>query len=309
MKNTSLIKFHAYNLLISLRKIRAFQISPEKKMGEKTMANKLMIAGIPLLIIGILIFTLSTFQLVPLPLVVASTGDYQQNLQIPSGGTRDALVVRDVSHPLFVLVKVSFNLRSQSDIHCKVNLVYESTDGNTVQEIFQNPQYKDGDGDWDTFQTFSVSTQIGPSYAAKGFSLKLRIENTGDDPVTLGVTKGYFTFTLFASVFPAIFAIVGLALVIIGTVMSRKPAVAKPKPAPGGWEPTLQWGGGAAAGTQPTRKQPKMAIKSTKAPKKVTKKVIRKAAPAAGAQQACKFCGKPVSASAFFCPHCYGKLR
>ena len=266
-----------------------------------------MIAGIPLLIIGILIFTLSTFQLVPLPLVVASTGSYSQNLQISSGGQEDALVVRGVSHPLFVLVKVSFNLNSQSRINCRVNLVYESSDESIVQPIFTEPQRKEGDSG--TFKTFSVSTQIGPEAAARGFNLYLRIDNDGVDSVTLGNTNGYFTFTLFASVFPAIIAIVGLVLVIIGTVMSRKPAVAKPRPAPGGWEPTLQWGDGAAAGTQPTKKQPKMAIKSTKAPKKGAKKVVRKAAPAAGAQQACKFCGKSVSASAFFCPHCYGKLR
>ncbi|UCG90222.1 MAG: zinc ribbon domain-containing protein, partial [Candidatus Heimdallarchaeota archaeon] len=148
----------------------------------------------------------------------------------------------------------------------------------------------------------NIYSGISASYAAQGFNLQVRIDNQDPTEVKLIASRVDVSYTLFAQILTAIIAIVGLILTVLSFIMGRGPRVPKAKPAPGGWEPTLQWGGGAA-------KQPKMAIKSTAAAPKKTKKVVKKAAPAAGAQQACKFCGKPVPASAFFCPHCYGKLR
>jgi hypothetical protein len=260
-----------------------------------------MIAGIPLILIGILIFSLSTFQLFLLYPFGYSTGNVEYNRSISINNDADIAIIEGVSHPLFVIVKVSFNMRSNSRIDCLVNLVYQSSDGNIYEPIFTDGKTLDAESD--IWKSFSLSTQIGPTAAGRGFDLFLRIDNNGGSSVTLGNVQVSLTFTLFGTVLPGIIVLAGVVLVIIGFIKGRGPSVPKAKPAPGGWEPTLQWGGGAGG-----QKQPKMAIKSPGAPK-TTKKVVRKAAPAGGAQQACKFCGKPVQSSAFFCPHCYGKLR
>lgn len=268
------------------------------------MASKLMIAGLPLLLLGIILFSISTFQLLLIPPFGYSTGNFEQNRNISGNNDADVSIVNGISHPLFVIVKVSFNLYSNNRINCKANLVYESSDGNVYEPIFTDSKTLDGDSG--TWESFSISTQIGPSYAGRGFNLYIRIENDGVSTVTLGNTKADLTLTLFGTVFPGIIALAGVVLVIIGIIKRRKPSAPKAKAAaaaPGAWEPTLQWGGGAGG-----QKQPKMAIKSTNVKKK-TKTVVKKAAPPGGAQQACKFCGKQVPSSAFFCPHCYGKLR
>ena len=116
---------------------------------------------------------------------------------------------------------------------------------------------------------------------------------------------------MYSTYLPALITIIGLVVTVLGfTVLKGGPAVPKRKAvAPGGWEPTLQWGGGAAGTGGTETKRPRMAIKSAKSPKTTKKKVVRKAVPAGGATQSCKFCGKSVPASAFFCPNCYGKLR
>ncbi len=97
----------------------------------------------------------------------------------------------------------------------------------------------------------------------------------------------------------------GAALVITGYIINRKQKIKKPTDVK--WEPTLKWRGETPITGE--TKAPKMAIKTTPQPKKKVKKVVKKASPKAGDTKDCKYCGKSVQRSAFFCPHCYGKLN
>jgi hypothetical protein len=109
----------------------------------------------------------------------------------------------------------------------------------------------------------------------------------------------------FVAVLPGLMTFAGLAITIGGFIRNYRKLV-KGKPAVSvEWEPSLQW-----RSSSPSEKRtPKMAIKSVEAPKKAKVKTVKKTVPKGGPQQACKFCGKEAPASAFFCPHCYAKIR
>ncbi|UCG02190.1 MAG: zinc ribbon domain-containing protein [Candidatus Heimdallarchaeota archaeon] len=277
------------------------------------MVSKLMVAGIIVLILGGFLFVLFTLLFPMLGIALypfyTTTGSQARNETISRNDrvqidlTPGSPGIPRVLLPLLgVQLKASFYLQGVGGgWECDAVLVY-----NGDQDI-------DIDG---TDRTFSgntggeggrvlatIYTSINAGAASANYDLSVEIDNTGDSRISMLASRVDITYTLFAQIIPALLAIAGLVVTIVGVVTSRRPSVPKAKAAPGGWEPTLQWGGGAAA------KQPKMAIKSTTAQPKKVKKVVKKAAPAGGAQQPCKFCGKPVPASAYFCPHCYGKLR
>ncbi len=269
------------------------------------MASKLMVAGIAVVVLGGFLFVL--FSLL-FPTIGASlypfyvtTGSQDRNNSIISHRESEIALVEGIPRtpiPIMgVQIKASFYLDSNIDWECNVSLIHE-VDGDTT-DIPSTTKFYSGDGEDPVLAT--IFTSLSAGYSSQVFNIIVRIENNGASTINLVASRVDISYTLLAQILPLIIGIVGLILTIVGFITTRGPKVPKAKPAPGGGEPTLQWGGGAA-------KQPKMAIKSTAAPKK-TKKVVKKATPAAGAQQACKFCGKPVPASAFFCPHCYGKLR
>ncbi|UCE12778.1 MAG: zinc ribbon domain-containing protein [Candidatus Heimdallarchaeota archaeon] len=261
------------------------------------MASRLSIVGIILLVLGgilLIVFTLI------LPIT---------NAQIPliRGGVGSDSIedINRFSTRTIDVANVNGGILGMPASFIKIVYVIGNTDRSTdyTVTVLYNDQ------DFGVSKSYSEEANVG--YKTRSFqftvvapsstdeyTLKLRIQNTGSNDITLGSRLVLVTPSLFSTILPILFVIIGLILTIVGFI-KRGPAVPKPRPAPGGWEPTLQWGGGA--------KQPKMAIKSeTAAPKPTQRKVVKKAA---AGDQSCKFCGKSVPASAFFCPHCYGKLR
>lgn len=271
------------------------------------MVPRALMVGIPILLIGFALFGLFGIIGVDIPPFSATTGSVTpSDNQVNPSSSSDVLLVGNVpSHPFFVAVKVQFLIDSGFNIDCDVSLFYQSSDENVYAQIpgTQKMIYSEG------LTKGVISTQIGPSYAGRGFKLYLSVYNHGQGAVTITQSRVDLQFTLFSHVFPVLLTLIGGIVSILGFVRGRKGPIKAEKPVTTGWEPTLQWG--ASSGTtkaQANVNKSKLAIKSIKTPK-AEKKVVKKAVPAGGAQIACKFCGKQVSASAFFCPHCYGKLR
>jgi len=271
------------------------------------MVPRLAIAGLVVFILGFITFSLFFFVGLVIPPFAGRTADITDQVTIGRFGSTDELVGVIPAHPLFVRVKAFFLVRSDgASVDCDVQLVYENENQGVYQEIGSVKNVLGSQGDW---VQSSMSITISPGAASSEFKMWLRISNNGGDVLTLATRRVEATFSLFAWVLPAIVAIIGLVVGIVGFVKGRGPTVAKrPKVTPG-WEPTLQWGGSSSKAQAEPAKKSRFAIKSKKAPKTTTKKVVRKVAPAGGGKTGCKFCGKEVSPTAFFCPHCYGKLR
>ncbi len=264
------------------------------------MISRVTIVGLVIIVLSLIPLILVNLIGVPFPWMASTSPEDTTMVQITPGNTVTTTLVGIPGHPLHVQISVVYLLSSDDDISCDVTVVYQTA--TTADSQIGDAKYiYDDVGGW---RQKSIVRTIPPPYSSRSFSIALRIDNQGSNTITLANRRVSAVFTLTGLILPAIILIIGIILAVFGFIKARGPAVAKPKAVPGGWEPTLQWGGGAGA-----RKQPKMAIKSTKAPKTAKKKVVKKVAPAGGAQQACKFCGKQVPASAFFCPHCYGKLR
>ena len=278
------------------------------------MVSKVMVAGIIVLVLGGFLFVIFTILFPMLGMALypfyTTTGSQARNEDVRTNDleqidlTPEVRSINRVLLPILgVQLKASFYLQGVGgDWECDVVLVYR-TDQDTIDITGTERTYSGDSGGESGRVLATIYTSLNAAAASADYDLYVEIDNTGNNRITMLASRVDITYTLFAQIFPALLAIAGLVVTIVGFVRGRGPSVPKARPAPGGWEPTLQWGGGAA-------KQPKMAIKSTTPGKpKPAKKVVKKAAPAGGAQQPCKFCGKPVPASAFFCPHCYGKLR
>lgn len=213
-------------------------------------------------------------------------------------------------HPFFVQVKVDFRLSSSSAISADAWITIDSPGGSgTLGNIKQLTGSSGAEG-----KQFTVTGTVPPGFTASGFSITLNIQNTGTDTLELKDRRVQVFYSLWGQVLPGLLLIVGLLMTIIGFIRGRKPGVRKPTTTTPGWEPTLQWSGsgggakGASAAAKETKKS-RFSIRSSKQSKTKQRKVVRKAAPAGGGQIECKFCGKKVAPTAFFCPHCYGKLR
>lgn len=269
------------------------------------LASKLRIIGIVILVTGLFSGVLINIVGVAIPPFggrIVSTGSEYFN----SGGDRNINLGSIPGHPFFVNIKVDFTLTADNDYGCNIQLIYYTSELGEVpiegtQRTYDEPSSTD--------RRISITTMINPGAAGSGFELRLRVDNYGSSPVTISDREVFVVFGLFGMVLPLIILIIGLIVTAVGFIRKAEPKMKKKRAVPsGGWEPTLQWGGGTGTASKSTKKKPRMAISS---PKKTTpkKRVVKKAVPKGGAQVSCKFCGKPVSSNAFFCPHCYGKLR
>jgi hypothetical protein len=279
------------------------------------MISRVSIIGIPIFLVGLVLLLLFTVIGVAIgPFIVTGEKIYPQvtiqpstseTVEIMQGGAEIG------THPLHVIIKAHFIIQYSGDYNCRVSILYVPSEPGSQSEFLRIGVEMDGDNirNW---EQKSLSGTVPPGYASRRYRVNLEIENLGSSDIRIGERLVELRFTLYSTVLPALLAVIGLIVTILGfTVFKGGPAAPRRKVVtPGGWEPTLQWGGGSSSSTEPTSaKRPKMAIKSTKPAKTGQKKVVRKAGPSGGAQQSCKFCGKNVPTSAFFCPHCYGKLR
>ena len=280
------------------------------------MVSKVSIVGIPIFLVGLILLLLFTvFGLVVFPFGATGAridGDIiispstSQSVNVIQGGTEIG------THPLQVFIKANFIIQYTDDYSIRVSVIYSPSEPGAQTGFLRTGVSLNGNNPNNNEQR-SITCTVPVSYAGRRYSVYLEIENLGTSDITIGQRMIELRFSLYSTYLPALIVIIGLIVTILGfTVLKGGPSTPKRKTAaaPGGWEPTLQWSGGSS--TDPgktTAKRPKMAIKSTKAVKGGQKKVVKKAVPKGGAQQACKFCGKNVPGSAFFCPSCYGKLR
>ena len=253
--------------------------------------------------VGFLIILLTGIVGVAIPPFTLGTGWVVQDQYVNGHSELDITAVSQVSHPFFTLCEVKITITSDSSYQCYLALVYESRDGLISSDIGFSGEIS---GAALEIQTYTFSTMISNAASARGYSLLIRVQNSLGSQIQVTRTQASITFSMFALIFPGIITLIGGVLIIFGFMKGRgAPSIKQPKPV-SGWEPTLQWGGSSGS----TSRRPKMAIKSSdkKAPQP-KKTVVKKVTPAGGSQTSCKFCGKQVPTTAFFCPHCYGKLR
>jgi hypothetical protein len=167
-----------------------------------------------------------------------------------------------------------------------------------------------GENEITNTMTFSVQGK----YAARKYSIYLRascdINNFNTGNLTLQYREIKANFMFFTTILPSLSGFVGIVVMIAGFIINyRKMAKGKQPAIRPEWEPSLQWG--SSSSKKKVEKTSRMAIKPKKATTqpKTKKMIAKKVIPKSGPTVACKFCGKTMPPSAFFCPHCYGKIR
>jgi hypothetical protein len=271
------------------------------------MASKLRIAGLGLLILGILLLSLFNFLWIAFPPFGGRTQDETSVETIPAGFQEDVIVQHIPTNAMiFLSIKVQFMFDASGDYSCTVDVLLESDVYPQRAALTGTRRTYSGEGGTDGYVRKEITGNV-PAASLEGSSrIYLRINNVGTNQITIATRRIVVVYAFQGLILPGLVAVTGVILTGISFVMKREPKVKQPRPAPtGGWEPTLQWGGGAGKTT--AKKKPKMAVSSTKG-KHVQKRVVKKVAKP-GATASCKFCGKEVPSNAFFCPHCYGKLR
>ncbi|MHA2238435.1 MAG: hypothetical protein ACXAB2_08730 [Candidatus Hodarchaeales archaeon] len=273
------------------------------------MASRLRIIGIVVLILGLFLGVLLNIAWVTFPPFGGKTSQVLTPELINSGADRNINVGTVPSHPFFVNIKATFLLSADNAYGCNVELVYYTPEQGEVGIPGTQTTYDESSGT-DGYKQYSISVMINPGAASGGFDIRLRVDNYGSSPITIANRQLNIVLGLFGILVPLVFAVTGLIMTAVSFIRKGEPGVKKKRVAPStGWEPTLQWGGGTGTATKGEKKKPRMAISTQKGKAGQKRKVVKKVVPKGGAQVSCKFCGKQVPGNAFFCPHCYGKLR
>ncbi|MFX0122206.1 MAG: hypothetical protein ACFFAE_01095 [Candidatus Hodarchaeota archaeon] len=278
--------------------------------------------GVGLFAIGIILTFLVVVIHVPIPFIIGRYGQSISMEPIPINGSYvDIQIPGSYSHP-FSSIQLTFKItilgEPGEEIWGNVKLLYSDPGKDIFGELnaYGDTSFYLNTGGSGSEQQSTFYSSLSPKYASSNFILYLRFKidpmfnpefkYTGS--LYLKQCEMEALYTAFASVIPPISALIGSVICVGGFIMNYRKLTAKPKPreVPGGWEPSLKMG---TAFEAKEKKAPKMAIKPTETKKIPTKKVAKKVVSKGGPQQACKYCGKSVSTSAFFCPHCYGKLR
>lgn len=277
------------------------------------MASILRILGIILLLVGILSFSVINIFGMAIPPFGGRTQEEISSVQI-GASLEDVVFIGAVpEHPVFPFftnVKAIFILQSDFPYSCDVVLMFESASVPIAQEIGGTRSISEqGGGN----KQITITTMITPQAASESFTIRLKLDNTGSSTITVATRRVDVVYTIFGMGIPGLLMLIGIIITVVSFVKGKKsdPEVKK-RASPGGWEPTLQWSGASGASgskSKTGKKKSKMAISSTKVKGGKKPKIVKKAVPLGGAQVGCKFCGKQVAKSAFFCPHCYGKLR
>lgn len=277
--------------------------------------------GVAVFALGIAISFLVVAIRVPIPFMAGTYGQSISMEPIPTNGSYvDIKIPGSYSHPISSIqltIKSTILGEPGEELWGRIDLLYKKP-----KDIFYElPAWGDSSfylnsGDTGSEQQLTQQMSLSQKYASSSFSLYLRIRcdptfNPGSEytgSLYLEKCEMEVLYTLFAMALPPIFTLIGSAVCIGGFIINYRKLAAKPKPreVPGGWEPSLKMG---TAFASKEKKAPKMAIKPTTPAEKPAKKVAKKAVPTGGSTHTCKYCGKNVPTSAFFCPHCYGKLR
>jgi hypothetical protein len=229
--------------------------------------------------------------------------------QIPIDGSYiDIPLIEGISHPFSFQIIVEWYFHSPSGSEFSVSSSIIITKAGQVMGTIPGTI---NDNNWvssdDYLQRHYIT--VPSKYGSSSFSLFARVQGQpasqeAVNDLYLEDIRVKMTYIIFYMIISPLLFLAGIALVIAGYIIGRKQRAKKPVDVK--WEPTLKWRGESPITGE--TKAPKMAIKTTPQPKKKVKKVVKKASPIAGDTKTCKFCGKSVQRSAFFCPHCYGKL-
>jgi len=278
--------------------------------------------GLALFALGFVIIIMTSLLRFPIPFIVGKYGQSISMEPIPINGSYvDIQIPGSYSHPfsnMQMTIRSTILGEPDEELHGNVKLLYSNPGKGIFGELpsWGDPSFYLNSMDTGSKQQITTYMSLNQKYASSSFSLYLRFKcDLASNPDVKYTGSLYLEkcemeviYTLFAMVLPPISALIGSVVCIGGFIINYRRLAARPKPreVPSGWEPSLKIG---TAFEAKEKKAPKMAITPTKSEEKPAKTVAKKAVPKAGPQQACKYCGKSVSASAFFCPHCYGKLR
>ena len=269
--------------------------------------------------IGFIVIVLSfiigiSVQVLPLPFFSETHSNTTPSDVIPVDGTYiDIPLIEGKQHPFFMQISIDLIIKppsSEDSYQTSYQIIYNNSKG-----INGTVPYADGSSRMHGDEDLHISHHfmIGSKYTSSKFSLYARIQG---EPVTDGTNDSFvesvnvkIVYMMLVAVLPTLCFMLGIVLVIAGIIAGKIRPSKKPKikPVDAEWEPSLQWRGSGGSGD--AVKTPKMAIKAPVKKKVKTKKVVKKTVLKGDTQRGCKFCGKPVPRSAFFCPHCYGKLQ
>ncbi len=273
--------------------------------------------GLGLISIVFILGILSSMQ-VPIPLASSTRAFTPTHGALPLNGSYiDIPVIQGMTHFFVMYTQITFRVTTESgeEIQGNAMLIYETTDGQISGQVpYTNWDFYTAGGSSEDFRSFSISSK----YASSKFNLYLRINQFSPTPQPANVdyVKVYIIYWFWAMVVPYMSFFTGIIILVGGFIYNRRPSKRrKGAPQPVGWEPSLQWGSSTTRDQQPSPKK-ESRFKIPKLPKKPSFKRAEKPVGATkaptrptGGQMACKYCGKAVTPGAFFCPHCYGKLK
>ncbi|PWI48226.1 hypothetical protein CEE45_07915 [Candidatus Heimdallarchaeota archaeon B3_Heim] len=273
------------------------------------MASKLSVLGIGLVIIGVIVFSLFNVAWIVFPPFGGRTSDLTNEVTISAGNLAGEVEVgRIPASPLMLNLKVIFIFSADAAYSCEFSLIFKTNSFPTGASLAGTTRsYDKPEGTSSKQISLSFFDPLSQGEEANVF---IRVSNTGSSPIRI-FTRRVVIVQFLGILTPVLLALSGVIVTVVGLRQGKAPKVKRKRAAPaGGWEPTLQWSGGSGGAKPSTnKKRPKMAISSTKGQPTQKRTVVKKAVPKGGAQAGCKFCGKQVPNNAFFCPHCYGKLR
>jgi len=272
------------------------------------------ITKVGFIVIGLSFIIGISVQVIPLPFLSETHTNTTPSDVIPVDGSYiDIPVIEGKQHPFFMQISIKLIIKPPSSgdyYHITGQIIYSNSKGINGTVPYTGGSWGlSGNDDLHISHNFMIASK----YSSTSFSLYARFQG---EPVTDGTNDFYvesvnvkINYIMLMSVLPFLCFIFGIVLVIAGLIAGKIRSSKKPKiiPVDVGWEPSLRWGGSGGDGD--AAKAPKMAIKAPVKKKVKTKKVVKKAVPKGDPQRGCKFCGKQVPRSAFFCPHCYGKLQ
>jgi len=267
--------------------------------------------GLSLIGLALIVTILQGMQ-VPIPLTRSEKTVTPVDGSIPiDGGYNDIQLLHGMSHFFSISIRVSVHISTDTlqGFQGNMLLIYETTDGEVYGQVpYTNWGFYVSEGSTQEWRSCSLNSK----YANHKFNLYLRISGDQSNPTIAKVDEIEVDviYWFWFAVIPSFASISGIIILIGGFIYNRRPSIRRKKIQPVAWEPSLQWGGSQpkepVKEKSPSRfKRPAFGTKAKTIPPPTTKGTSRPS----GTQNACKYCGKPVSPGAYFCPHCYGKLK
>ncbi|MHA2030080.1 MAG: hypothetical protein ACW99Q_11855, partial [Candidatus Kariarchaeaceae archaeon] len=161
------------------------------------------ILGISLLIIGILSFALINVAGMAFMPFGGSTPPEETSIPIGAFTNDDVFVGAVPPHPMFQFftsIEITFELQSDFDYSCDVELLFESQSIPIPQVIDGTSRSYPTEPSGTTTKT--ISTMISPDAAKEAFSISLRLNNIGNNPITVSSRQVNVVYSFFGMIVP-----------------------------------------------------------------------------------------------------------